>query len=191
MMQTKVMIVDDEPITRMDLKEMLEEHGFDVVGEGRNGEEAIEKARLLQPDLIIMDVKMSQMNGIKASTIIKRFSDCAILLLTAYSHKELVEDAKKAGINSYLVKPVQERELLPAVEIALSQRVQFLALQEKITSLEQKMAERKMIERAKGIVMQRFNYTEDQAYRYMQKKSMNSHMTLGRVAETIMKLTSV
>ncbi|HWO95184.1 MAG TPA: response regulator [Bacillus sp. (in: firmicutes)] len=190
MNDSKIMIVDDEPFTRIDIKEMLEESGYKVVGEGKNGEEAIEKARALQPDLIIMDVKMPVMNGIKASSIIKSFSNCAILLLTAFSHREVVEDAKKADINAYLVKPVKERELLPAVEIALSQRRHFLSLQDKIGNLEQKMADRKTIERAKGILMQQLNCTEEQAYRRMQKESMTHHIPMTKLAERVIQQTS-
>lgn len=190
MNDSKIMIVDDEPFTRIDIKEMLVESGYEVVGEGKNGEEAIEKARALQPDLIIMDVKMPVMNGIKASAIIKSFSNCAILLLTAFSHREVVEDAKKADINAYLVKPVKERELLPAVEIALSQRRHFLSLQDKIGNLEQKMADRKTIEKAKGILMQQLNCTEEQAYRRMQKESMTHHIPMIKLAEKVIQQTS-
>lgn len=185
MKRSKIMIVDDEPITRMDIKEMLEENGYDVVGEGRNSEEAIEKAYKLKPDLIIMDVKMPKVNGIKASSIIKSFSDCAILLLTAYSHHDLIEQAKQADINAYLVKPVRERELLPAVEMTLNQRSRFQELQRKMASLEQKMAERKIIEKAKGILMHQLSCTEDEAYRNLQKKSMDTHIPLAELAQQI------
>ncbi|MFD2507706.1 ANTAR domain-containing response regulator [Halalkalibacter alkalisediminis] len=150
MKRLKILIVDDEPITRLDLKEMLEENGYEVVGEGKNGNEAIEKARTLQPDLIIMDVKMPEMNGVKAASVIRGFSDCAVLLLTAYSYRELIEDAKKASINAYLVKPVKERELLPAIEIAFSQREQLQTLNEKVKKMEQKMEDRKKLKRQKA-----------------------------------------
>ncbi|MGP7818188.1 ANTAR domain-containing response regulator [Niallia sp. 01092] len=186
-MKHKIMIVDDELITRLDMKEMLEGHNYDVVGEGKNGEEAIEKAYSLKPDLIIMDVKMPRVDGIKASSIIKGFSDCAILLLTAYSHFDLVEEAKKANINAFLVKPIKERELLPAVEIALNQREQFLLLQDKIDNLEQKMAERKLIEKAKGLLMQQRNCSEKQAYHLMQKASMKKQIPLVKIAKEIIK----
>lgn len=190
MKRSRIVIVDDEPITRMDIREMLEENGYEVAGEGKNGEEAVEKAHALQPDLIIMDVKMPGMNGVKASSIIKGISDCAILLLTAYSHHELIEDAKKAGINAYLVKPVKERELLPAIEIALSQRLQLLALQNKVGKLEQKMAERKIIEKAKGMLMQQLNCTEEQAHRHMQQESMKRQTPLIKLAEQVIQQIS-
>lgn len=190
MKRSRIVIVDDEPITRMDIREMLEENGYEVAGEGKNGEEAVEKAYALQPDLIIMDVKMPGMNGVKASSIIKGISDCSILLLTAYSHHELIEDAKKAGINAYLVKPVKERELLPAIEIVLSQRLQFLALQNKVGKLEQKMAERKTIEKAKGMLMQQLNCTEEQAHRHMQQESMKRQTPLIKLAEQVIQQIS-
>ncbi|WP_141433193.1 ANTAR domain-containing response regulator [Bacillus sp. 03113] len=189
-MKYKIIIVDDEPITRLDMKEMLEGNGYHVVGEGKNGEEAIEKAHLLKPDLMIMDVKMPRVDGIKAASIIKGFSDCAIILLTAYSHQDLVEEAKKANVNAYLVKPIKERELLPAVEITLNQREQFLLLQNKIGHLEQKMAERKTIEKAKGLLMKRRNCSEEQAYHLMQKASMKRQMPLAKIAEKIIQQTS-
>ena len=185
MMSEKIMIVDDEPITRMDIREILEGSGYDVVGEGRNSEEAIEKAYYLKPDLIIMDVKMPKVNGIKTSSVIRGFSDCAILLLTAYSHHELIEQAKDAEINGYLVKPVSERELLPAVEMILSERSRFKALQKEIFRLNQKMEERKIIERAKGILMQQLSCSEYDAYRSMQKHSMATHIPLAKLAEQI------
>lgn len=190
MKQAKILIVDDETITRVDLKEMLKENGYDVVGEGRNGEEAVEKAFRLKPDLVIMDMKMPIMDGMKASSIIKGFSDCSILLLTAYSHPELIENAKQADINAYLVKPVRERQLLPAVEIALKQREHFLSLQEKIGSLEKKMAERKRIEKAKGTLMQQFSWSEEEAYRHLRKESMRTNTSLIELAEHILQQTS-
>lgn len=184
-MKAKIMIVDDEPITRMDLREMLEENGYDVVGEGRNSEEAIEKAFLLKPDLIIMDVEMPKVNGIKASTVIKGFSDSSILLLTAYSHHELIQQAKAAEINGYLVKPASERELLPAVEMALNERVRFQTLHKEKEKLEKKLTERKLIEKAKGILMEQLSCSEEEAYRSMQKNSMTTHIPLAKLAQDI------
>lgn len=148
MTQPKIMVVDDEPIIRMDLREMLENEGYLVVAEAKNGEEAVELAHRHKPDLIIMDVKMPVLNGIKASGIIRSFSDSSILLLTAYSQKELVQDARKAGVSAYLVKPVSEDDLIPAVEIALSQKEKVVALKKDIHTLKQKIEDRKT--RGKG-----------------------------------------
>lgn len=187
MKPSRIMIIDDESITRMDLKEILEEEGYQIAGVGKNGDEAVELAYRLKPDLIIMDVKMPKLNGIKAASIIKGFCDCAVILLTAYSHREFLEEAKKAGIQAYLVKPIKEKDLLPAIEIALSQRQQILSLQEKIYDLERKMTERKMIEKAKGIIMKRLNCTEEQAYRWMQKTSMETHDPMISLAQKVIQ----
>jgi len=185
-MKDRVMVVDDEPITRLDIKEMLEERGYNLVGEAKNGEEAIEKAKHLAPNLIIMDIKMPILDGIKASSIIKKQSDCAILLLTAYSDQELTVKAKKAGVTGYLVKPVKERELIPAVEIALSQREKELELSRKVALLEEKIEHRKKIEKAKGILMKVKGYSEEEAYRKIKKKSMETHVSMVKIAEQVM-----
>jgi response regulator NasT len=187
MIQSKILVVDDEPITRIDIKEILQGKGYVVVGEAKNGEEAIEKAYALEPDLIIMDVKMPKTDGIKASSIIKGFSSSFILLLTAFSHDELIEQAKEVGINAYIVKPITEKDLIPAVEIALFQREQSLHLHNKIGKLEQQMKDRKLIEKAKGILMAQLECTEEQAYRYMQKESMENHISLAKLAESMLE----
>lgn len=183
MNQTKILVVDDEPITRIDIKEILQGKGYEVVGEAKNGEEAVEKAYALDPDLIVMDVKMPKMDGFKASSIIKGFSSCSILLLTAFSHDEVIQQAKEAGIHAYIVKPITEKDLIPAVEIALSQRQQSLLLHHKIDKLEQQIKDRKLIEKAKGVLMAQLECTEDQAYRKMQKESMEKHIPLVKLAE--------
>ncbi|WP_066054190.1 ANTAR domain-containing response regulator [Robertmurraya korlensis] len=187
MNQSKILVVDDEPITRIDIKETLQGKGYMVVGEARNGEEAVEKAYALDPDLIVMDVKMPKMDGIKASSIIKGFSCCSILLLTAFSHDEVIEQAKEVGINAYIVKPVTEKDLIPAVEIALFQRKQNLLLHKKIGRLEQQMKDRKFIEKAKGILMAQLECTEEQAYRHMQKESMEKHIPLAKLAKDVLE----
>jgi response regulator NasT len=130
-----IVIVDDDPIIRMDIREMLEEEGYEVSGEARNGEEAIELVARLKPDLVIMDVKMPVMNGIKAAQIIRKLHDSSILLLTAYSQRELVQDAREAGVAAYLVKPVSEEDLIPAVEIALSQKEKIESLKKDLEQL--------------------------------------------------------
>ncbi|MDX8046269.1 response regulator [Gracilibacillus sp. S3-1-1] len=186
MNQPKILVVDDEPITRLDIKEILCEKNYHVVGEARNGEEAIERAYKLNPDLIIMDVKMPNVDGLKASSVIRGFSSCSILLLTAYSHDEIIQNAKEFGINAFILKPLKERELIPAVEIALNQRIQELQLHDRIGKLESKITERKVIEKAKGILMVKLDCTEEQAYRKMQRESMERHIPLIKLAETIL-----
>ncbi|WP_425266752.1 MULTISPECIES: ANTAR domain-containing response regulator [Brevibacillus] len=186
MTQPKIMVVDDEPIIRMDLREMLENEGYQVVAEAKNGEEAVELAHRHKPDLIIMDVKMPGLNGIKASGIIRTFSDCSILLLTAYSQKELVLDARKAGVTAYLVKPVSEDDLIPAVEIALSQKEKVVSLKKDISDLKQKIEDRKAVEKAKGKLMSALSLEEEAAYKWMQQVSMQRRMPLVKLAEEIL-----
>ncbi|RNB55255.1 response regulator [Brevibacillus gelatini] len=186
MTQPKIMVVDDEPIIRMDLREILENEGYHVVAEAKNGEEAVELAHRHKPDLIIMDVKMPGLNGIKASSIIRSFSDCSILLLTAYSQKELVLDARKAGVTAYLVKPVSEDDLIPAVEIALSQKEKVVSLKKDISDLKQKIEDRKCVEKAKGKLMKALSLEEEAAYKWMQQASMQRRMPLVKLAEEIL-----
>ncbi|ASJ56298.1 response regulator [Brevibacillus formosus] len=186
MTQPKIMVVDDEPIIRMDLREMLENEGYLVVAEAKNGEEAVSLAHRHKPDLIIMDVKMPVLNGIKASGIIRSFSDSSILLLTAYSQKELVQDARKAGVTAYLVKPVSEDDLIPAVEIALSQKEKVVSLKKDINDLKQKIEDRKAVEKAKGKLMSALSLEEDAAYKWMQQVSMQRRMPLVKLAEEIL-----
>jgi AmiR/NasT family two-component response regulator len=186
MTQPKIMVVDDEPIIRMDLREMLEGEGYLVVAEAKNGEEAVSLAHRHKPDLIIMDVKMPVLNGIKASNIIRSFSDSSILLLTAYSQKELVQDARKAGVTAYLVKPVSEDDLIPAVEIALSQKEKVDSLKKDIHDLKQKMENRKVVEKAKGKLMSSLSLEEEAAYKWLQQESMQRRMPLVKLAEEIL-----
>jgi len=186
MSQPSILVVDDEPIIRMDIREMLENEGYFVVAEAKNGEEAVALAHKHKPDLIIMDVKMPMLNGIKATEIIRKFTDASILLLTAYSQKELVQDARNAGVTAYLVKPISEEDLIPAVEIALSQKEQMDSLKKDINDLKQKFEERKTIERAKGKIMDQQALGEEAAYRWMQQQSMQRRMSLVKLAEEIL-----
>lgn len=181
----KIMVVDDEPILRMDLKEMLQEEGYHVVAEGKNGEEAVDLVYRVKPDLVIMDVKMPKMNGIKASQIIRQISDSAVLLLTAFSQQDLVRDAREAGVMAYVVKPFSEEDLIPAVEMALGQRERMKRLKQELFQAEEKLKERKVIERAKGKVMDRFSCSEEQAYKWMRKQGMSRRIPLIQLAKRI------
>ncbi|MCM3768530.1 response regulator [Neobacillus niacini] len=182
----RIMIVDDDPITRMDIREMLGEEGYQVIKECKNGEEAVKHSLALEPDLIIMDVKMPILNGIKAAKIIRQKSNAAILLLTAYSQRELIEDAKESGVTAYLVKPVTEADLIPAIEIALSQKKQFECLSRDLQTLKQKLTERRLVEKAKGKLMNALMLSEEAAYRKMREYSMKNRISLGLVAELIL-----
>lgn len=186
-MSYKIMIVDDDPIIRMDLREMLKDEGYEVVKECKNGEEAVQHSLHLKPDLIIMDVKMPILNGLKAAKIIRSKLDTAILLLTAYSQRELIEDAKDSGVTAYLVKPVTEVDLIPAIEIALSQKKQYDCLARDLQSLKQKLEERRKVEQAKGIIMEALTLSEEAAYQWMREYSMKKRIALVSVAEFILK----
>jgi AmiR/NasT family two-component response regulator len=181
----RIMIVDDDPITRMDLREMLIEEGYEVIKECKNGEEAVEQSLKVNPDLIIMDVKMPKLNGIKAAKIIHQKSDTAILLLTAYSQRQLIEEAKVSGITAFLVKPVTEVDLIPAIEIAISQKVKFAELSRDLQTLKNKLEERRIIETAKGKVMKNLLLTEESAYHWMRQYSMKNRIALVKVADLI------
>jgi two-component system, response regulator PdtaR len=187
-MRDTILVVDDDPIIRMDLREMLEAEGYQVVGEAGNGELAVELVAKLKPDLVIMDVKMPVMNGIKASQIIRKLQslDTAILLLTAYSQRELVRDAREAGVAAYLVKPVSEEDLIPAVEIALSQREKLGALQKDLDGLKQSIEDRKQIDKAKRAWMKATSMSEEQAHRVLQDISMKEQVPLRKVADRIL-----
>jgi response regulator NasT len=181
------MVVDDESILRMDIKEMLQEAGYDVVAEANNGETAIELAAKHIPDLIVMDVKMPKMNGMKAARIINRSFDIPTLLLTAYTEEELIAEAREAYIFGYLVKPITEKDLIPAVEVALGQAKRVKSLIGSIKEMEQKMEMRKRVERAKGILMDVYKLNEERAYQMMRAYCMNKRKTMGEVAEDILK----
>ncbi|MBB5323081.1 response regulator NasT [Anoxybacillus tepidamans] len=187
MNKLKIIVVDDDPITRMDIKEMLIQAGYEVMGDGKNGEEAIELAHRFRPDIVIMDIKMPKLDGIKAANIIRKFKHTPVILLTAYSQRELINDAKEAGVVGYLVKPVSEEDLIPAIEIARSQQEQFQLLERDIQILKKSIEERKIIEQAKGKIMTRFSCTEEKAYEWMRKKSMEYRISMFKLAEKILE----
>jgi len=179
------MIVEDESIVRLDISLMLKDAGYDVVAEAGDGEKAIELAYSLKPDLIIMDIKMPKLNGLKASEIISNKFNIPILLLTAYSQKEYIEKAKQANILGYLVKPIAETSLIPAVEIALKQAENTSYYKEKVEEINRELQNRKLIEKAKGIIMKQWNLPEDAAYNKMRNISMNKQLSLEKVAKYI------
>lgn len=182
----RLMVVEDESILRMDIKEMLVEAGYDVVAEANSGDKAIELAAHHKPDLIVMDIKMPKMNGIKASRIIYQAFQIPSLLLTAYSERDLVEEAKNAHILGYLVKPVSENALIPAVEIALAQAKRLVALAMDIKKMEEKIQDQKVIQRAKGILMEVYEVSEEQAFKMLRSYSMNHGKTMKAVADSIL-----
>lgn len=181
----KIIIADDEALIRMDLREMLAAAGHKIIAEGANGEEALEATRDLHPDLVIMDVKMPKMDGLTAAKLINEEQLAPVLLLTAYSQKDIVEQAKEAGVLAYIVKPVREEQLFPALEIAVSRFKEFQSFKEEVEQLRASLATRKLLDRAKGILMTAHGFTEQEAYRRMQQFSMNRRMSIKDVAQAI------
>lgn len=185
-MQNKIVIADDEPITMMDLKEILCGAGYNVVGEASDGFDAVELCRKFNPDLVILDIKMPLLDGLKASKIIGNEGLAkSIILLTAYSGKEFIEQAKEAGVIGYLVKPIDERSLLPAVEIAIYNGAQIEKIKNNIKDTKNQLEDRKLIERAKGILMKNYSITEDEAYNRIRKLSMDKRCTMKQIADAI------
>ena len=185
MEKMRVIVADDETIIRLDIKEMLTEAGHNVVAEAADGEEAVKLAAELKPDLVIMDVKMPKMDGITAARLINDKHIAPVLLLTAYSQTDLIEKAKEAGVLAYLVKPIREEQLFPAIEIARSRFAEIKTLGEELDYLKESLETRKLLDRAKGILMAAHNITEAKAYRKMQQYSMNQRTTLKELAEAI------
>lgn len=181
----RIVIADNESIIRMDLKEMLEEAGHDVVAEASDGSRAVDLVRQYRPDLVIMDIKMPEMDGITAAKIISNEKLAPVLLLTAFSQKDIVEKAKDSGVLAYLVKPVKEVNLFPAIEIALSRFREFAELEQELENVKQSLETRKILDRAKGILMDAYNLSETEAYRRIQQYSMSKRKAIKDVAESI------
>ena len=185
MSQIRVVIADDESIIRMDLKTLLEDMGHTVVGEAADGQKALELARSLKPDVVIMDIKMPVMDGLDAAKIVADEKIAPVVLLTAYSQKDLIERAKEAGVYAYLVKPFQESDLLPAIEIAISRYLEQQDLETTLGDLEQKLETRKIVDRAKGILMDKYKLSEAEAFRRIQQQSMNQRRSMKEIAEAL------
>ncbi len=185
MERTRVIIADDESIVRTDLKEMLTNLGYLVVGEVGDGRSAVNLARELKPDVVIMDIKMPDMDGIEAAKILTEEQIAPVILLTAFGQKELVDRAKEAGVVGYLVKPFRETDLSPAIEIATSRFNEFRVMQQEVEDLQNALETRKLVDRAKGILMDTQGMNEQEAFRKIQKMSMNTRKPMKDVAEAI------
>jgi len=182
----RVLIAEDEALIRLDLREMLEEEGFDVVGEAADGEQAVEMAVELNPDLVICDVKMPKMDGITAAAQIADKRIAPVVILTAFSQRDLIERARDAGAMAYLVKPFQKRDLLPAIEMATSRFAEIRALESEVTDLRERLEARKLIERAKGVLMTEHRMTEPEAFRWIQRAAMDNRTSMRAVAELVL-----
>lgn len=191
MAQTRVVIADDESIIRMDLREMLTNLGYLVVGETGDGISAVNLARELRPDLVIMDIKMPDLDGIQAAKVLTEERIAPVLLLTAFSQQELVDGAKEAGVVGYIVKPFRESELVPAIEVSLARFREFKALEKELTDTRNILETRKIVERAKGVLMDTQGLKEAEAFRKIQKLSMNTRKSMREVAEAILLANQV
>ena len=183
--QPKVLIAEDEAIIRLDLKEMLEEEGIEVVGEASDGEAAIRLARERKPDLVIMDIKMPGMDGLAAAERITEEGLGAILILTAFSQKDLVQRAADAGAMAYLVKPFQKSDLMPAIDVALMRHAELVAVRRESADLSHQLETRKAVDRAKGLLMDSDGLSEADAFRAIQKRAMNERRSMLDVAQEI------
>jgi response regulator NasT len=184
---TRVVIAEDEALIRLDLKEMLEEEGYSVVGEAGDGQTAVELAREHRPDLVILDVKMPVLDGISAAEKIAEESIAPVLMLTAFSQRDLVERARDAGAMAYLVKPFSKSDVVPAIEMAVSRFAEMRALEKEVADLSQRLETRKLVDRAKSILQTQYGLSEPAAFRWIQKSSMDRRMSMQQVAEVVIE----
>ncbi|WP_405391451.1 response regulator [Streptomyces sp. NBC_01102] len=184
---TRVVIAEDEALIRLDLKEMLEEEGYAVVGEAGDGQQAVELAREHRPDLVILDVKMPVLDGISAAEKIAEESIAPVLMLTAFSQRDLVERARDAGAMAYLVKPFSKSDVVPAIEMAVSRFAELKALENEIADLSQRLETRKLVDRAKSILQTDYGLSEPAAFRWIQKTSMDRRLSMQQLAEALIQ----
>ncbi len=184
---TTIVIAEDEAIIRLDLRELLEEEGYQVVGEAGRGDQAVELARNLRPDLVILDVKMPGMDGIEVARQITAEGVCAVLMLTAFSQREVVEQARDAGAVAYLVKPFQKQDLVPAIELATARYAETKALAAEVSELTERLEVRKLLDRAKGRLIDAHGMKEADAFSFIQKSAMAGRTTMRAVAESVLR----
>jgi two-component system, response regulator PdtaR len=181
----RVVIAEDEAIIRLDLKELLEEEGYEVVGETGRGDEAVDLVRDLVPDLVILDVKVPGLDGLSAARHIAAERLAAVLILTAFSQRDLVEQARDAGALAYLVKPFQKSDLIPAIEVALARHAELTSLERHVGDLEERLEARKLIDRAKGKLMDQQGMDEQAAWRFIQTQAMNNRVKIQVIAQRV------
>jgi len=183
----KVLVVEDEALIRMALAEMLTEEGYVVAGEAGDGEQAVKLARRLHPDLVIMDIKMPKVDGIAAAASIVEERIAPVVMLTAFSQRDLIEQARDAGAMAYLVKPFARHELVPAIELAVSRFAEKRALEDEVATLGERLETRKVVDRAKGLLMTRQQMTEPEAFRWIQRTAMDRRTTMKAVAQAVVE----
>jgi len=183
----RVLVAEDEALIRLDLVEMLHEEGYEVAGEAGDGERAVELAEQLRPDLVIMDVKMPKKDGIEAASVIASKRIAPVVILTAFSQRDLVERARDAGAMAYLVKPFGKQDLVPAIELAVSRFAELQALESEVAGLVNQLETRKMVERAKGLLMTKHNMNEAEAFRWIQRTAMDRRTTMRAVADAVIE----
>ena len=181
-----MVIAEDEALIRMDLAEMLGEEGYDVVGQAGDGERAVELTRELRPDLVVLDVKMPKLDGITAAQRIAEERIAPVVILTAFSQRDLVERAREAGAMAYLVKPFAKHDLTPAIEMAVSRFAEMQLLESEVADLTERLEARKAVDRAKGVLQQQLGLTETDAFRWIQKTAMDLRMSMRQVAEGVL-----
>ena len=186
----RVVVAEDESLIRLDIVEILRDNGFDVVGEAGDGETAVQLATELRPDLVVMDVKMPQLDGISAAEKLAKNHIAPVVLLTAFSQKELVERASEAGALAYVVKPFTPNDLLPAIEIALSRYQQIVTLENEVADMVERFETRKLVDRAKGLLNEKMGLSEPEAFRWIQKASMDRRLTMHDVSKAIIEQLS-
>jgi response regulator NasT len=184
---TRVVIAEDEAIIRLDLKELLVEEGYDVVGETGRGDEAIELVRRHHPDLVILDIKMPGLDGLSAARQVAGERLAAVLILTAFSQRELVEQARDAGALAYLVKPFQKSDLIPGIEVALGRFAELAALDHEVADLQDRLEARKLIDRAKGRLMDDHGLTEQESWRFLQQQAMSNRVRVDAIAGRVLE----
>ncbi|GAA4013825.1 MULTISPECIES: ANTAR domain-containing response regulator [Allokutzneria] len=185
--QRRVLVAEDEALIRLDLVEMLREEGYEVVGEAADGVEAVELATQLRPDLVILDVKMPRKDGIEAAAAIAGERIAPVVILTAFSQRDLVERARDAGAMAYLVKPFAKRDLVPAIELAVSRFAELQALETEVAGLTERLETRKVVEKAKGLLMTKQGLNESEAFRWIQRTAMDRRTTMKAVADAVVE----
>lgn len=184
---TRIVVAEDETIIRLDIVETLTAQGYDVVGETDNGQRAIELVEELRPDVVLMDISMPVMDGLSATRSIAERSLAPVVILTAFSQRELIDQATQAGAMSYLVKPFSETDLVPAIEVAKARFDQLVALEDEVADLATRFETRKLVERAKLILQEKLDLSEPEAFRWIQKTSMDRRLTMKDVAQTVLE----